>query len=241
MVSTMTQDAVRGAVSPAMLLARSIRTAAVASSLMLVLTWLLGLVVLPETATRVVIVEVLALPYWAFSFAPVKIVAAVNWLMGWSIPSPIVPPPYTFTYMRPSAPIGKELIASLVVWLIGSVLYGVAWHYVRPGSERRRKLVWSAAAAAHLAVAMRVPWHTYYGPGDVARAAEGVARVATVPSLILVDWFGEWDGLQQAVSCGAPLEAVVEGRGAYVWANMAWFLLVVATSVYLSGVRRRQQ
>ena len=207
---------------------------------MLGLTWVLGLVIQPFTATRQVLIEALALPYWAFSFVPAKIIAGLNWLMGWSIPCPIVPPPLTFAFMRPSAPLFNEVVASLVIWAVGSAVYGVAWHYVTRISAPLRKIaVWSALCA-FLAVAIRLPWYTYDEPGAIAQTAERVGRVVTAPSLMLLERSGISVALARPGSSGPPIDYIPEGRGAYVVANFLWFVLLYTALAPVNSMRTRK-
>jgi hypothetical protein len=216
-----------------MLLKRAVFRAGVLTVIVIGVTWLVAVLPRPGSQNSEVLASTIAMPYSVYAFVPANIIHALDLVVGGGIPQQNVPPPFSFWLRRGSVSIGREAIASALIAIIGTVVYGLLWYALMKASVRLRSALIIAMAVALVLVAARVPASMLSAPGLPARVSESVGRILTAPSAAILTALHVPIRFGRPGDSPTPLLTTEVARAAYVWLTCLLYWLLLALLSFL--------
>jgi hypothetical protein len=205
------------------------------AALLLAGTWSLVPLVQTTRPWSIVAARCLAVPYWTLSSLPAALVSAANFAAGDVFPAQRVPPPAA-PFFESGADLRKEIRASVVVTVLGTLLYGALAVVLARHRKLRTLSLWALCAGWATTALLIVFTSGVALPPALRFAAYTLLRV---PETILRA-AGQLPPYSGPLNDPYPYPAVVDAVAVYTIVSAAlWLAVILAGSAIAGALRRR--
>jgi hypothetical protein len=213
--------------SQPLLLRRAWFRTGVLSAALTAVVWSIVLLPRPRSQTSEALATSLATPYWVYAFVPVRAIHALAPLVG-GASEQTVPPPFTLWLRYPSLSIGREAVASVLIAIIATLLYGTLWQVLTKISPPQGTLFVIAMAMALILVVARIPASMLWTPPSTARIADQIGRTLTAPTPSILTLLHVPVSFGRPGDTPTPILTIAETYGAYAWVTCFLYWLPLA-------------